>query len=182
MKLSTRKRSYFGWRKQKQWIVGCLLLSITLFSMLLFPESLDHPSQTWVFLGKFHPVFLHLPIGMLVIVLLMEVQAALRDKKSHASMPLTMATLSALVAVFFGYIQMKSGDYPTDAIKMHLWTGVFFSVTLVWSLFFKMRYNASGRGQRMYWFLLMLSAFLMVVAGHYGGVMTHGDIWEKTPW
>lgn len=182
MKLGESKRRYFGWRKMKQWIVGCSVVSVLLLLMLIFKQSWESPAQIWIFAGKFHPLFLHLPIGMLVIVVLMEGLAKFQERKSHASMPLAMATLTSVLAVIFGYILMRSNTYPEDAIDAHLYSGVIFTVCLIWTLFFKLRFNETGRGQKTYWTLLMVSTALMFAAGHYGGVITHGDPLDEAPW
>lgn len=182
MKVGESKRRYFGWRKMKQWIVGCSVVSVLLLLMLVFKESWREPAQIWVFAGKFHPLFLHLPIGMLVIVVMMEVLAKIQERKSHASMPLAMSTLTSIGAVVFGYILMRSNTYPEDAIDAHLWSSVIFTVCLIWALFFKLRFNETGRGQNTYWMLLILSTALMFAAGHYGGVITHGDPLDAAPW
>lgn len=166
----------------KSWIIGCSLLSVLLMLMLVFKESWNSPAQIWVFAGKFHPLFLHLPIGMLVIVVLMEALAKLKDRKSHATMPLLMTTLASVAAVIFGYILMRTNTYPEDAIDSHLWSGVIFTVVLIWALFFKLRFNETGRGQKTYRVLLILSTVLMFAAGHYGGVITHGDPLDEAPW
>lgn len=166
----------------KQWVIGCTVLSVLLLLMLVFKESWDEPAQMMIFAGQFHPLFLHLPIGMLVIVVLMEVNSRLKQRKSHATMPLLMSVLTSIAAVVFGYILMRSSDYPADAIDSHLWSGVIFTVVLIWTLFFKMRFNATGRGQKTYWVFLMLSTALMLAAGHYGGVITHGDPFDQAPW
>ena len=150
--------------------------------MLVFKDPWQDPAQIWVFAGQFHPLLLHLPIGMLVIVLLMEVISRYRGRKSHATMPLFMATLTAIGAVVFGYFLMRSSDYPADAIDAHLWSGVIFTVVLIWALFFKLRYNETGRGQWTYWGFLIISVLLMFAAGHYGGVITHGDPMDEAPW
>jgi len=181
MKLGESKRRYFGWRKMKQWIIGCSVVSVLLLLMLVFKQSWENPAQTLIFAGKFHPLFLHLPIGMLVIVVMMEALAKWQERKSHASMPLAMATLTSVATVVFGYILMRSNTYPEDAIDAHLYSGVIFTVCLIWTLFFKLRFNETGRGQRTYWTLLIVSTALMFAAGHYGGVITHGDLLDEAP-
>ncbi len=166
----------------KQWIIGCSVVSVLLLLMLVFKQSWENPAQTLIFVGKFHPLFLHLPIGMLVIVVMMEALAKFQERKSHASMPLAMATLTSVLAVVFGYILMRSNTYPEDAIDSHLYSGVIFTVCLIWTLFFKLRFNETGRGQSSYWTLLIVSTALMFAAGHYGGVITHGDPLDEAPW
>lgn len=182
MKIGESKRRYFGWRKMKQWIVGCSVLSVLLLLMLVYTESWTEPAQVLIFAGLFHPVFLHLPIGMLVIVGMMEVIAKMRMRKSHATMPLSMATLTSVIAVLFGYLLMRTNTYPEDSIDAHLWSGVVFTVFLVWTLFFKLRFNETGKGQKVYWWLLGISTALMFATGHYGGIITHGDPLDQAPW
>lgn len=182
IKVGESKRRYFGWRKMRQWVIGCTLVSILLLLMLVFTSSWQDPAQVLVFAGQFHPLFLHLPIGMLLIVVLMEIKAKLQQKKSHASMPLAMSTLSSIAAVVFGYVLMRAGSYPEDALDAHLWSGVVFAVFLIWTLFFKLRFNETGKGQRLYWLLLAVTTVLMFATGHYGGVITHGDPMDQAPW
>lgn len=182
MRQESSRRRFFGWRKVKRWLLGCVLFSLLLLWLGWSSSPWEHPAQLLVFLGKFHPLVLHLPIGMLVVVLLLEWRAIGKWDKSHVLMPLVMTVISAVVAVFFGYVLMRSGGYSSSVMTLHLWSGVGFAIALIWTLFFKVRYNVIGKGQKTYGVLLALSVLLMVLTGHYGGVMTHGDPLDAAPW
>jgi len=182
MRQESSRRRFFGWRKVKRWLTGCVFFSLLLLWMAFDSAPWAAPTQALVFVGQFHPLVLHLPIGMLVVVLLLEWRAIGKWDKSHVTMPLVVTVVSAVAAVFFGYILMRSADYSSSVMGLHLWSGVLFAITLIWSLFFKMRYNVIGKGQKTYGGLLLLSVLLMFITGHYGGIITHGDPFDAAPW
>jgi uncharacterized membrane protein/mono/diheme cytochrome c family protein len=142
----------------------------------------------WVnFLGQLHPVFLHLPIGALLLLVTMEgLGIVTRGKvRIDATWALLFAFGTALLALVTGYSLYLTGNYTGELIQMHkrdafLFCGVLL-VTTAWSLWFTLAGKKSLLIRGGYFAGLGLSVLLMTKAGHYGGEITHGDPLEQLP-
>ncbi|AWO01138.1 hypothetical protein DLD77_05255 [Chitinophaga alhagiae] len=133
-------------------------------------------SQTgWgLFFGRFHPVLVHLPIGMLLVAFVLEALSKHRRLAilGAAVLPvLIFGAVSAVAACVAGYLLSLSGGYDDGALALHMWLGIGVAVISVllcvlrrYTLFKKSWLAVSGV------MVLLLSA-----AGHYGGTLTHGD-------
>ena len=132
-----------------------------------------------LFLGRFHPVVVHFPIGFLFFAFILEVYGR-RKKISQFidTVPLALLSgaISALLACILGYMLSQSGDYGQDALDKHFWFGV---VTTLFTFFaWAIRSNKINirqlKGSRANMATLTLVVVLVGVTGHYGGNLTHG--------
>ena len=87
------------------------------------------------FLGHFHPVLLHLPIGVFVLILFQELGAIFGRRggsDSGASLfPLFFGAASAILAVIAGFLLYHGHgeDYGDDPLaERHLWGGLAFAL------------------------------------------------------
>jgi len=130
------------------------------------------------FIGRFHPVVLHLPIGMLVWVLLLETGNLFSRKPGGTSsrMPLMFTALSAVIAALLGIVLYQSTpDYDAELVERHLYGGLFFACATVATFAFKCWVDTlDGRGAWLYRILLMGCATVMVFTSHDGASLTHG--------
>jgi uncharacterized membrane protein len=134
------------------------------------------------FLGRLHPVVLHLPIGALFTILVAEVWLW-RAKEGQAQRLLLglygFAFLTALMAVVTGLILHEEDAYGGSTLDLHeklgIATGVV-SMVLIVVAFFAARQAAAAKnpwiGLRRLGLALALG--LITVTGHYGGELTHG--------
>lgn len=95
------------------------------------------------FLGHLHPVFVHLPIGFLVLAYLVQYLA-----KSHAGKPLLMdfilfaGVFSSIAAAFL------DGCYPCPAgTKKNYWTGT--GTLQYWFAFFQFSCSSTSAIKKM---------------------------------
>jgi len=133
-----------------------------------------------LFLGRFHPLVVHLPIGFLFFAFVLEVFS--RWKKNSlltTGIPLALflGGVSGAVACILGYMLSLSGDYEQGALDTHFWLGIATTAIafLAWliriekiksSYIHKLKPNISA---------LTLLVILLSVTGHYGGNLTHGS-------
>ena len=90
----------------------------------------------WVrFLGHFHPVLLHLPIGVFAMILFQELGAIFgrraRDPGEAQLFPMFFGAASAIVAVIAGFLLYHGhGDDfgGEDLAERHLWGGLVFAI------------------------------------------------------
>lgn len=127
-----------------------------------------------LFFGRFHPLLVHLPIGMLMVAFLLEGLGRVKRLAflSAAVLPVMIfGALSAILSCIAGYLLSLSGGYEEDALALHQWLGIAVAVIAV-ALCFLHRLVLLKR----LWFPLSgLMIVLLSAAGHYGGSLTHGD-------
>lgn len=128
------------------------------------------------FLGRFHVLAVHLPIGIiLVTVALTFVAHAQGYRRASFALPFLWATsaLSAMATVALGYLHYLEGGFEGFSATAHmiLGTGVAATATLAWVL--------HARSEATYSVLkTCVSVGLLVLVtltGHYGGNLTHGS-------
>jgi uncharacterized membrane protein len=129
--------------------------------------------------GRAHPMLLHLPIGMLVALIALEVLALIRliELPSRARAALAwLVFLSAAASIASGLLLEREPSYSggtswTDTLTLHKWLGFGFGIiTLLAAISL-----ITARTRRAYPLLLLLSAAAMFPVGHLGATMTHGE-------
>ena len=78
------------------------------------------------YLGKFHPVILHLPIGALYFTFILVVLE--KYLKENFSSPIRIGLLFsfvfAIISCFLGYFLSLSGDYGENILNLHMYLGI----------------------------------------------------------
>jgi uncharacterized membrane protein len=135
------------------------------------------------FLGDLHPVVLHLPIGIFVMVLAMEIAGLLSFGKfrSETAFPMFIGVVSAGVAVIFGCLLFRQGDRSLDEAIWHLWGSIAFTVVGTLAFLAKIWANHAGTNSPIYGILLVITMGLLGWSAHGGGEMTHGDPFAQLP-
>ena len=153
----------------------------TIVGMVAMPFLAGAPKDElvsqWVrYLGRFHFVILHLPIGMLSLVVLMELGKLFRRNKGSSTLvPMFFTAFSAVVAVIVGFLLYQSGSDNSELIQNHMWWGIGFAAATVVSFMIKNWVDlAGGKGNFFYFLSLLGGAGVMTVASHDGGESVHG--------
>ena len=114
--------------------IAAALLLILLWPLLhAAPDGLEH-GELSQFVGRFHPLIVHLPIAFLLLVPLLEGAGSIRRwsrVRESAEFILTLAVLSALVAVFLGWLLAWSGGYEGKLVTSHMWGGFSLAVAVL---------------------------------------------------
>lgn len=131
--------------------------------------------------ARLHPLLVHLPIGVLGLVILLEVLqrwSGKADYRPAIGVALFLAAATALASVATGWGLGQEGGYPEAILQRHRWLGVGVAAgsVLLW-LGHQKLVPFLHRG---YLVLLGLTGGTLVLAGHYGGVMTHGADYLQT--
>nr|MCU0354948.1 ribonuclease inhibitor [Cytophagales bacterium] len=131
----------------------------------------------WVlFFGRFHPLVVHLPIGILVIAALIEFAArspklaALREANRFV---LFWGAVTATLACVIGYMLAQSGGYDEDALGKHQWLG--YGVAAAAWVAYLLKNVPGGLLHKAYRPVFGVAVLLLFGAGHYGGNLTHGS-------
>jgi len=126
------------------------------------------------FIGRLHPLLVHLPIGILLLAILFEWLPARKPYKSirrPIRFVLWIGFSSAVAAGSTGYILSQSGEYESEAVSWHQYAGIaliIFSFVYAWA-----------RGQKqlrpIFKLLSLVALGLLTITGHLGGTLTHGE-------
>ena len=118
--------------------------------------------QGWVeWLGRFHFLMLHLPIGMLLLAISIEACALVLPsvRPARAAVPFTlwMAALGAVAATVFGLMLSKTGGYNEVTLERHLWSGCGVAVGTFLTLALRLAADRSGsRGLQVGYAVLLV--------------------------
>lgn len=142
----------------------------------------------WInFVGALHPVFLHLPIGALILLVTMEGLGFVSRGRVRIDQvwPLVFALGTAFLALITGYSLYLTGNYTGELIQLHKRDAFLFCWVLLATTALSLWSMTSGKSSRLirggYYAGLGLSVVLMTMAGHYGGEITHGDPIDQLP-
>ncbi|MEC3907887.1 DUF1592 domain-containing protein [Tamlana sp. 2201CG12-4] len=155
------------------------VITLILFGLILIPINIDEGNEVVLYFGNFHPLLLHIPIGALLGVLVMEVVNLIKPKlklENSGKVLLWFTVLSIIPTVLFGFFLASSGGYKEEVLSFHKWLGWATALLSVWLLVYRTwAYTTSKRYVRIYQLLLLINVGLLTFAGHYGGSLTHGS-------
>lgn len=137
--------------------------------MLLLESSFS------LFIGRFHPVIVHLPIGFLLLGTLMEFfNSKVRNKNMDTAILFSfrLGALSAFLAAFMGWLLAGEGGYNESHLFWHKWLGIAVGVVALLAMFIKG--GVIALPDFMYKILLLGMVGMLMATGHLGGNMTHG--------
>ncbi|HSF45587.1 MAG TPA: c-type cytochrome domain-containing protein [Chitinophagaceae bacterium] len=118
-------------------------------------------------IGHFHPLLVHLPIGILVLAFLMSLlpESKRIAMQSAMSLSLAVAAISSALACVAGFLLANSGDYEADLVSNHQWAGIATSA-LCFAAWLAPKFNRQ---------ILWGTVVTLAVASHMGGTLTHGE-------
>lgn len=132
----------------------------------------------WI--GRFHPVLVHLPIGMLVLAALFQLfRGKQEDWQKTIRSVLFVGFIGAVLACIAGWILANEGGYHDRSLFIHRWGGI--AIALVTFLLWRWHSSERSDKYRNWAHLAMLGGLTYI--GHQGGSMTHGQSFtvEKAP-
>ncbi len=157
----------------RAWIlVAGLAATVPLLILLIFapPDGLQR-AELAQFLGRFHPLAVHLPIALLLLVPLLEFAALFRERvhlRRAAGFVLGLATVAAIASAWLGWLLAWSGGYEGNLVTRHMWGGVSLALAslVCWILYEK---------RSAYLLILLATVGLLAWTSDQGGKLTHGD-------
>ena len=127
------------------------------------------------FIGRFHPLAVHLPIALIVLTPILELAGG-KERFSYLrlSVPfvLSLALAGAVAAAFLGWSLARSGGFSGPLVTQHMWgaAAVLALCLVCW--------NARAEGSRWRRFYpIALATMLAAVAftGYRGGQLSFGE-------
>jgi uncharacterized membrane protein/mono/diheme cytochrome c family protein len=124
------------------------------------------------FIGRFHPVFVHMPIGILILAVVfyfLSLNQKYASLNTAVKYSLLLGFIAAVLSCITGYLLSNSGDYDEGIVSKHQWLGIATTVVaaITYYLFAKQK-------QCLKW-LMPLLLLLLIITGHLGGTLTHGE-------
>tara|TARA_R110002049_G_scaffold68159_1_gene176808 strand:- start:1490 stop:4327 length:2838 start_codon:yes stop_codon:yes gene_type:complete len=135
----------------------------------------------WIFqlLGRFHPLLVHFPIGLLVVALIFELftiggkRQGLRD---GIYWMVNVGAATAIVAALMGWLLRTYDDYTGDLVTYHQYTGLATAIlAFITALLMRKVVNKNSLDFRLYRFVLFTTVITLTITGHLGANLTHGE-------
>ena len=155
------------------WIAS-LVISV---GLLLLPSIFKLDGKThadWQqFLGRFHPLVVHLPIGLILLIPLLEIAGRSRPALLEAvQFVLSLSVFSCLLAVTLGYLLAYGSGDAGSSVARHLWGGVALTIAVLACALVR---GAPGEWRAAYPWLLGCVLLLLAWTAHAGSSLTHGN-------
>jgi hypothetical protein len=132
------------------------------------------------FVGKFHVMVVHFPIGLLLAAAAGELWFIWRRSPYPAPAVrfcVLLGTAGAVAAATLGWLHAANGygAGSPGVLTLHRWAGTALAI---WAVAVVAGSEVDARrGKRSRWFrlLLFLGTLLIAVTGHLGGILAHGE-------
>ncbi len=147
-------------------------LAVFLAFCLVFERQIVLP---WIlaWMGHWHPLLLHFPI----VLLLMAIFLGMWGKKVPPAL-LTVAVLTALITAISGFFLGKEVVAKGELLLWHQWLGggvALLAALWYWLERIKIEIRILSKA------IMLLLAVGIGFAGHYGGMVTHGEDYLALP-
>jgi uncharacterized membrane protein len=130
--------------------------------------------------GRFHPLFVHLPIGLICFAILVEIVSIWRkDLIAQNTIRLLWlaGAVSATASAVSGYFLSDAGGYDEDILAWHKIGGITIAIlsTIIFLMYLLPFFGRNRIAAISRSILVGASFVLLLVTGHGGGSLTHGS-------
>jgi uncharacterized membrane protein/mono/diheme cytochrome c family protein len=126
-------------------------------------------------IGRFHPIIVHLPIGIFVLVVVMDGLTRF-DKFAYLSasirLILGIGIVSAILSLVTGYTLSLEESNNQDLVDNHQWTAI--GTTALFTAYYFLRQKLMAK-RLAHTYTLLLLLVMLAWTGHQGGSLTHGE-------
>lgn len=136
-------------------------------------------------LGRFHPLLVHLPIGILLVAIILHWlsrREAFNGVRPAVRITLLLGAVSAVFSCISGWLLASGGEYDAAILEPHRWLGIAVAtIAILYYLLYSR--NGSLRILPVLPYALSVVLFLLItLAGHLGGTLTHGEGYLTQEW
>jgi uncharacterized membrane protein len=145
-----------------------------------------------LFLGRFHPLVVNLPIGFIILAAILEgLNRLYKDKFNNLDTAISISLfgggIGLVLSVLIGYLLSSGGGYDEQTLFWHQWLGIGLCIFTFfgWAVKvgrIKMPKNSAS-------VIIGLLVLFISIIGHLGGNLTHGSdylltyaVAVATPW
>jgi Planctomycete cytochrome C len=169
------------------WIAALALILVFVLGLLMFPPTFttvkDAPKapDSILFVGRFHPVVVHAPIGALMLLAVFELLCLRRKNEEKfgdaALLILTVGAAGAVAGVLVGILLSREGGFEGANFALHQTIGIGATTGILLALVLRISAMGSGHGGLMdcYRVTFLLSLGFISLGAHFGGNITHGN-------
>lgn len=152
------------------------ILALLLLPLVFPPDG--HERAEWAqFIGRFHPLAVHLPIALILLVPVLEIagrNARFPHLRPSAGFLLALATVTSIAAALLGWCLARTGGYSGSLVTQHMWGGISLT-TLCWLCWMFRGRPSGGRWGLLYPAALAIAVGLMSWTGYRGSQLSHGE-------
>lgn len=167
------------------WVATVVMIVVFLIGLLLFPPLYDDPkgevSTMVLFIGRFHPILLHLPVGILGALCLFELICSTRRGEARygdaSLVMLICGAAGALFAMFAGIMLSREGGYVGGNFTLHQTMAIIGTAGVLLALVVRIvgMSRESSELLTAYRALFFISFGIMGLGAHFGGNLSHGS-------
>lgn len=130
-----------------------------------------------IFIGRFHPILVHLPIGIFLLGYFLEVLFQFGFRKLIGSRRTItfiygIGLLAGIFAAITGWLLSYSDDYAIEALEDHKLLGIATLVVMLCAIIYHIK--ASETKGKIKLTVSTVAIILTGLTGHFGGNLTHG--------
>ena len=125
--------------------------------------------------GRMHPLLLHLPIGLLVISFILWIARKNIENASFQKifiLVLQVTAFTSALTALMGFFLSREGGYDENILSKHKVLGI---ITAILGYTLLLIYQSVPEKRFLFGTAMTLSLVLMIVGGHYGSILTHGE-------
>ena len=154
------------------------LFSIIATAIILIAGLYPYPEvseEIVIFIGRFHPLVVHMPIGFIAAVIILQLVARFSQSNLRIGIGtlLWFSMITAILSTIIGTLLAIPGGYDAELLLKHRQLGLGTSIATIWML---CAHRSKRRGSGLFYSLsLLLCMGLLGATGHFGGSLTHGD-------
>jgi len=124
------------------------------------------------FLGRFHPLVVHLPIGFILLAVILEWRLSKGEPSKAISYAWLLSAITSGVAALMGWFLANEGAYDNWTLFAHRWLGIIIGLISLYAWYIR-RDKVPSRLLRR---VTSIGALLIIlITGHLGGNLTHGS-------
>ena len=127
------------------------------------------------FIGKLHPLLIHLPIGVILVFILFEfiqLNNKIEKPKKIIQIIILLGVISGIASLISGYFLSLQGLHEGDILDRHKWIAT--STIIAFTVYGYVTYFHIIQ-KKIKFALLTFLLILILTTGHLGGTLTHGE-------
>ncbi len=157
-------------------ILSNTILVLQVFMLMFCFVDLSNLPPSVLFAGRIHPVVLHLPITLILLLLPLSWFARNRSSQKNIAGALELmlycTTLASTLTAIAGFLLAASGKYEEGSLNIHQWLGISTAL-LSHALIYL---NKLLQTKPVLWYTVLVFTVVTTIAGgHFGGILTHGE-------
>lgn len=156
--------------------VASAFLAIVFFAFLISnPLTGEEHAGMLTFIGRFHPVVLHLPIGFFVLLAIFELITPVYGKFKEAATFILILTIGVtILAVSTGILLAYAGGANEPLVVYHMRVSLILGILTLGLGVLKL-YGGKAITTLAYKVTLFACLLMLFVSSHNGGSITHGE-------